>query len=167
MSSFGTYWVHKAARQIVATSEPDKSASVDDFLHRYRPQLSHVQEFLVCSADPFDPPSTGFHAQAIQASKQAAFVLEQSEQSCAGSVKPSHLGFARLSRSMDRDPAPMLKSSVLGNHDVTYVVLGPQTARISKQASDQLTESGKAERRRDQNREAQRRFRERQMYLGR
>ena len=164
-SMSGAYGANETIQQVQTASRPEKSVSIDDFLHCYRPRPCHVQHFLACCGAPFDALKS-VHAQTINTS-QVNFSLEQNAANALPlSIKSSDLRSIQPSQSKERGPAYMDNCLELGQRAAKHPAVSKQAVRISKQASAQLTASGKAERRRDQNREAQRRYRERQMYLG-
>ena len=117
-----------------------KSASIDEFLHSYRPQITHVQNFLASDGEPF--PIVDFETMSNTKEHDISSYAIQTVSSGQPTGKAQNL------------------SNNPGNIGIT---LKQSTSTVRKRSGVRLSSEIKLERRREQNREAQRRRREKLM----
>ena len=128
--------------------------SIDDFLHFFRPHRNHVHDFIACMGD--EP----YESSACQVDMGHEFHWKQINS------KPNHAA------SSSSDPSQMsgltgiaFQSRVSAPH--ANGTLYPKQSKIKRirQSNTKLSAERRLERRRDQNREAQRRFRVKRLLL--
>jgi hypothetical protein len=140
----------------------EKSGTIDDFLYGYRPEKQHIQALIghpqsKCNSNHVDSHcnSLSDHLKTSARQDQIGIIIggKLSSDANVPSARPDKIGMMFHDNIFIRqDSSPVLKPEV-------------SVMKRSKCPRKRLSQESKAERRREQNREAQRRFREKQMFL--
>ncbi len=120
-------------------------SSIDEFLHFYRPQTSHVLNFIACIEERSCYPTLNFDTIGYTSEHYATTSTIQILSTCQNPVA--------------NPPASNMRENI-------GISIDKLTSRIRMRCNTRLSAEFKLERRREQNREAQRRRREKRMRLG-
>lgn len=136
-----------------------KGVNIDDFLHHYRPQICHVQHFISMPAD-LGSDSAQVDTELIDRSHCSTIIATSIQRE---RLEKSTLDYPRkLQQHCRSKPAATLCTSTKKIAVNNIKIYKSSSSRALKK---KLSHEEKAEHRREQNREAQRRFREKRMIL--
>jgi hypothetical protein len=135
------------------------SESIDEFLAHYRPEEASISEFIACLQDSY---STTVHSEYDPWIENMSSKSLDSAADLEGSDSGAETEIAKTNTSPCSDgidgPRYSLKRSATDH--LNRIERAPVCRRVRRN----MTAQERAERRRNQNREAQRRFRERHMF---
>ena len=124
---------------------PGREKSIDEFLHNYRPKSVDLRDFMTCNGESWQDTFTSLQSDAMDHAQCNTFSSSAPE-------------ICRNREKNQSPPSAAQKSTCLSTKQ--------QHAAIRKRPYIKLPAEKKMERRKEQNREAQRRFRERHLLHG-